>query len=432
MSDLRRIAITGMSINTPLGDTLEGYLESLLQGRSAVTRWRSMDASNIYAKIGADLGDYDLKGAVNDMEGRLPDEVYRRLRRLSIRAPWSTRMSMLTAARCAVDANFWDRGRPDEFRVSSIVSGHNINAKYIHDNSLEFMEEPDFIDNLMSLHSLDTDHAGSVSELLRTRGPIYTVGGACASGNLAIRSAVDEIRFHGMEAAFVVGAAVDFSPVDLHAMALMGAITHESFNDAPEKASRPYDVRREGFVPSHGAGALLLEEWEHARARGARIYAEIMGVEANADANHLPEPSEEGQTRLMRHVLKTCNVAPERIDYINAHATSTQLGDRVEIRSIKNTFGDHARELKINAPKSMLGHVTWAAPMVETVAAVLQMRAGRLHPSINIEKIEPEIDLDVCRDGAVDHEVRYLLKNAFGFGGINCVSILRKPEKEEM
>jgi 3-oxoacyl-(acyl-carrier-protein) synthase len=151
-----------------------------------------------------------------------------------------------------------------------------------------------------------------------------------------------------------------------------------------------------------------------------------VGVEANSDGNHLPQPTEDGQTRLMQQALERCEVHPSQIDFISAHATSTPLGDLTEIRSITNVFGDHARRLKINAAKSMLGHTCWASPIVETIAAVLQMQAGRLHPSINIDELDSDVELDVCRDGPVEWPVRYAMKNSFGFGGINCVSILRR------
>ncbi len=155
----------------------------------------------------------------------------------------------------------------------------------------------------------------------------------------------------------------------------------------------------------------------------------MLGVEAGSDANHLPQPSKDGQARMMARLLRQCKVAPEQVDYVNAHATSTPLGDLTEIRSIKRVFGEHAKRLKLNATKSMLGHTCWAAPTVETVAAILQIRAGKLHPSINIDELDPEIDLDVCRGTkAVDWPVKILMKNSFGFGGINCVSLIARYE----
>lgn len=419
-----RIAITGMAINTPLGDTLDGFLEGLLAGRSALSRWKRLDTSRIYSKIGADLTDYDVNAKLGRLEGKIPPDVHRRLRRLVAKAPWSTKLSMLLAVDGFLDAGLF--GIADPTRVAAIVAGHNINFNYQYENRLQFAEEPDYMDSLLALTGLDTDHAGSVSEVLPVKGPIYTVGAACASGNHALRMAVDEVRHHGMKAAMVVGAVLDFSPVELHAMALMGAISYQGFHEEPTRASRPFDVRREGFIPAHGGGVLVVERWSDAVARGARIHAEVLGVECNADANHLPQPSEEGQSRLMTHVLDVCGVRPEEIDYVNAHATSTPLGDLTEVRSIKRVFGEHARRLRINATKSMLGHTCWAAPTVESVAAILQMRAGVLHPSINIEEMDPEVDLDVCAKGPVKADVRLCMKNSFGFGGINSVSLFRR------
>lgn len=421
----RRIAVTGMAINTPLGDTLDGYLAALLRGKSAISCWKGMDVSRVYSKIGGDLSGYDVPAKVAALDGHIPDDVYRRMRKLISKAPWSTGLSVLLAVDGYNDAELFDSGI-DPTRVAVIVAGHNINQNYQNENRLQFEDEPDWIDSMLSLHGLDTDHAGRISELLPAQGPLYTTGAACASGNTALRCAVDEIRYHDVDVVVVAGAVFDISPIELHAMALMGAISFESFNDVPEQASRPFDLRREGFVPSHGGAVMVLEELERAVERGAHIYAELLGVEANSDANHLPQPSADGQTRVMLKTLQRCEVEPEEIDYVSAHATSTPLGDLVEVESLKRVFGAHMQRLKVNATKSMLGHTCWAAPTVEAVAAILQMNASRLHPSINVEQAAPEIDFDVCAGRAVEHDVRTFLKNSFGFGGINCVSIFRR------
>ena len=313
-------------------------------------------------------------------------------------------------------------------RLGVLVAGHNINLHYQYETRLQFAEEPDYIDSMFSVHGLDTDHAASVAELLGARGPTYTLGGACASGNIALRSAMDEIRYHDVDRCVVLGAVFDLSPVDLHAMALMGAITFESFNDDPARASRPYDMRREGFVPAHGGAALVVEALDTARQRGARIYAEVLGVEANSDANHLPQPSEDGQLAVMTALLRRCRVGPGS-DRLHQRARHLDTARRSHGDSVHQTpAGPHAQRVKINAPKSMLGHTCWSAPTVETVAAVLQMRAGRVHQSINIDERDPEIDLDVCEDGPSDHQVSHILKNSFGFGGINCVSLFKRYE----
>jgi 3-oxoacyl-(acyl-carrier-protein) synthase len=423
----KRIVVTGMSVNTALGDTLDGFRDALMAGRSAVTTWKAFPTDRVYSKVGGDLSHYDVAAKLTALQPVIPVDVHRRLRKLVTRAPWTTKLSMLLAVDGWRDAGLFDADY-DPHRQAVIVSGHNLNALYQFNSRVQFEEEPDFIDGMTSLYSLDTDHAGCVSEVLQARGPIYTVGAACASGNVSLRAAIDEIRHHDAQVALVVGAVLEFAPVDVHAMALMGAIAFQSFNDQPMRASRPYDTRREGFVPAHGGATLVLEEREAAVRRGARIYAEVLGCAANSDGNHLPQPSEDGQAIVMARVLEEAGLRASAVDYVNAHATSTPLGDLTELRSIKRVFGAHARQLRINAPKSMLGHCCWSAPTVETVAGLLQMNAACLHRSINIDELDPEVDLDVCRDGAVDMPVAVMLKNSFGFGGINCVSLWRRFE----
>lgn len=425
----KRIVITGMSINTALGDTLDGFLENLLQGKSGVSKWGSLDTDGIYAKVGGDMGDYDIRGKVESYRGRIPDSMFAKFSKYVAKSTFSIGMTLQVAVEAFVDAGYIG-AIPDDNTIATIVSGHNLNQKYSYSNYDQFKEEPDFIDGLLGLNGLDSHHVGMVTDLLQLHGPAYTVGGACASGNFALRSALDEIIAHDVPMAAVVAPILDFSELDLQGMAVMGAITIKSFNEQPEKASRPYDLKREGFVPSHGAAALIVEELEHALARGARIYGEILGVEASADGCHLPQPSRQGQARLMNRLLDRCGVKPEEVDFICAHATSTPLGDMTEINSIKDVFGEHASSLKINAPKSMLGHTCWAAAVVETVAAVLQMNKGELHPSINIDNIDPDVDLDICRGARQAYNVDLLMKNSFGFGGLNSVSLIRKYKEQ--
>jgi 3-oxoacyl-(acyl-carrier-protein) synthase len=362
LSKPERIVITGMSINTPLGDTLDRFPDGLLAGRSALSKWKNIDVSRCYSKIGADLSDYDIVAKLAQLETKLDPVIFKGARKLVLKAPWTIKLSILLAIDASIDANVFGSDIVMT-RTAAIIAGHNINNfKHHYENRLQYEEEPDHIDPLLALTGLDTEHAGSVSEVVGVRGPIYTVGAACASANTALRAAIDEIRYHEMDLALVTGAVLDFSPVELHAMCLVGATTFQSFNDEPEKGSRPWDTRREGFVPAHGGGALVLEGLTSAKERGARIYAEILGVEANSDANPLLNPSEEGQSLLMEQVLEKCRLAPEDIDYVSAHAISTPLGDLTEIRSIKRVFDKHAYNLKFNATKSMLGHTCWAAP----------------------------------------------------------------------
>jgi 3-oxoacyl-(acyl-carrier-protein) synthase len=425
-SNLPRVVVTGLGINTRLGDDLDTYYRNLIAGRSGITNWTFFEHQGVYSKVGGDLTGYDAMAKLDALRPRIPEEVHSRLKKIFRTAPFSTRLSMLCAADAWLDAglefgeNPWDR--------AVVMGGHNLNENYLLTNFSTFQEEPDWIDPLSAVSNLDTDHAASVGEVLGCRGALYTVGGACASANLALRAGIDEIRHHGHEVALVAGAALEFSPMGLQAMVMIDAITFKGFNDAPEKASRPYDVKREGFVPSHGVGCLVLEREDHARARGARIYAEVLGCVATSDASHLPAPSREGQTATLRRLMKTTGIAPEDVQFVSAHATSTPQGDLSEIGAIRDAFGAHAQNLKINAPKSMLGHTCWAAPATETVAAILQMVNGKLHPSVNIEQLDPAVDLDVCASGPVELEVDVFVKNSFGFGGINCCSAFRRHE----
>jgi 3-oxoacyl-(acyl-carrier-protein) synthase len=327
------------------------------------------------------------------------------------------------------DANLFGTD-DDPFRTSVLVAGHNFNSKYITKNIEQFKVEPLYIDPLMGVEGLDPNIAASISEILGLRGPTFTLGAACASGNIALRDGFRDILMGECDRSVVSGAVFDMTAADIHAMAFLDSVVVKpEYQKNPQAASRPFDTKRCGFVPSHGAGTLVLEELSCAKERGARIYAEVLGVKANANANHLPAPSAESQVWLIRELLAATGVAPTQIDYVNCHATGTPLGDVEEIRAIKEAFGAHAYRLKLNAPKSMLGHVCWSAPIVETVGAILQMNHSMLHPTINIDELAPEVDLDVCANEAKPWAINYLLKNSFGFGGLNCCSLLKKYEE---
>ena len=421
----KRVVITGMAINTPIGDTLDEFINNLMDGKSAVTKWDTLDTSRIYAKVGGDLGKYDIHAKILSYKDRIPEDIYNRLLKLGSKSPLSIAISLLISVEAFLDSGYI-KSIEDGNNVATIIAGHNLNQKYTFENHDVFNEEPEFVEGLFALNGLDTHHVGSVTDILQLHGPAYTVGGACASGNVALRCAVDEIQMHDVKVAAVVAPMLDFSPLDLQGMCIMGAITYKSFNEEPSRASRPYDKDREGFVPSHGSACLIVEDLEHALARGAKIYAEILGVESSSDGCHLPQPSRIGQARLMKRLLKNAGVKPEEVDYINVHATSTPLGDLTELRSIKDVFGDHCKTLKINAPKSLLGHTCWSAATVETVAAILQMNRNELHPSINIDNLDPEVDIDVCRGERKKHNIDIFLKNSFGFGGLNAISLIKK------
>jgi 3-oxoacyl-(acyl-carrier-protein) synthase len=427
----KRIVVTGMGVITALGDTPQTLHANMLAGKSGVKKWETMEAiDRIPSKVGGDLASlYDVKAGLEALKDRLPKEKFRHLKKIIRNAPYAAQVGLICAITAWHDAGYTVAHEGlDPFDVAAILGGHNFNQRYVGENVHRFDEEPEYIEPLYAMTGIDTYIIASISDILGVRGPSYTIGGACASTNLALRDAIREIRDDGAKAVIVAGAVFEFGALDLQAMCMIDAITYKSFNDNPEAASRPYDTRREGFVPTYGAGTMIVEDLDHALARGAKIYAEVLGVQANCDANHLPTPSTEGQARLMRDLLRKCDVQPADVQYVNAHATSTPLGDITELNAIKEVFGDHAKKLKINAPKSMLGHCCWAAPVVESISGIMQMNAGRLHPSINIDNLDPAVDVDVCAEGPVDQDVNVFLKNSFGFSGINCCALFKRYE----
>lgn len=422
------VVITGMATMNPLGDTLSEFIDNLLQGKSGITAWRSIDNTKLECKNGGDLGDYDFNIPVQKLKEVIDASHFRVVQRLFKKAPFSTRTAMITALNAFHDGRLFDHTFDPQL-CAVIVGGHNFNSKYLFANGLQYMKEPEFIDALAGVQGIDSNIPGSITEALHVSGPAFSIGGACASGNLALREAFRGIILDDFERAVVVGPAFDMSEPDLFASEYITAtVVDPQFQNTPQKASRPFDVARSGFIYSHGAGAVVIERESVAKKRGAHIYAEILAVDANSNANHIPQPNAHKQALLISNLLRTCNLRQEDVDYVNCHATGTPLGDIEEINAIKEAFGAHAYRLKLNAPKSMLGHVCWSSPIVEMIGGILQMQRKKLHPSINIDHLDPAIDLDVCPNIAVDYAAKTMLNNSFGFGGLNCSAIIRLYE----
>ncbi len=429
INNSRRVVVTGMATINPLGDNLNDYYNNLIAGKSGVKKWTSIDLSEVECKIGGDIGDYDCREALDKLQGKISEDLHKKIRKLFRTSTFSNKISMLCALNAYLDAGLFDT-QADPFKTSVLVGGHNFNSRYIKKNSDQFDEEPAYIDPLFGVEALDPNIAASISEILKVQGPTFTIGGACASGNLALRDGFRDIITGECDVSVVSAAIFDMTSADIHAMAFLNSVViNPEYQEKPEEASRPFDVKRCGFVPSHGAGTLILEELETAKNRGAHIYAELLGVKANSNSNHLPAPSSENQKHLIIDLLKSANVKLEDINYVNCHATGTPLGDIEEVKAIKMVFGEHTKNMKINAPKSMLGHVCWSAPIVEGIGGILQMNNNMLHPSINISEVDSAIDIDVCANKAQEFEINYMLKNSFGFGGINCCSLFKKYEE---
>jgi 3-oxoacyl-[acyl-carrier-protein] synthase-1 len=420
-----RIVITGIAINTPLGDTLDNVGNNLLSGKSAIGYWRSVDTSKIYSKIGGQLPEYDTEDKLRTFDGRISDAVVARAERVFKQTNKNVQLSVLMAMDAWLDAGLFEQTL-DPYECGVICGGHNLSDNYLLNQQAVFLDEPEFIDAFCGLNSLDTDHSSSVAQVLNAKGLAYLIGGTCATGNVAMQAAINAIKVDKKQVVAVVCPMASFHPLMLHSLTILEAICYSQYQDAPTKASRPYDINRSGFLPSEGGAVLILEEAEHAKSRGAEIYAELLGASINSDANHLGDPSHEGQVRVIQDVLKKCHIAREQVDYVSAHATSTKIGDIVELNSIRKVFGSHAEKLIINAPKSLLGHTMWASGAVEAAIAIWQMKRGEFHQSHNIETLDPAVDLNVCANGNVKKDVDIFLNNSFGMGGINSASLFRR------
>jgi 3-oxoacyl-(acyl-carrier-protein) synthase len=415
------VVITGMGIVTTVGDSLDRYFDALVTGRSGIGLWKRGDQR--YAKIGADMSDFDIHHHFDRNAGTYPPDLVQAARRLLRSTPLSGRLTTIAALQAFVDAGFVSSAGETD-RLAHVLGGHNLNMRYIYENSLVHHAEPDYIDPLYGLMVFDTDVLATISELLSVRGPSFSVGTACASGGAAALAGLDLLRAGRADVVVVTGAALDLDAAVLDGWALMNALSFESFNADPTRASRPFDARREGFVPSEGAGAIVIESVAHARLRGARVYAELLGASCTSDASRLPKPHLEGQVNVMRNALRDAHVDCGDVDYVNAHATSTPLGDASEVGAIKTVFGHHAYEIPVNSTKSIIGHCLTSAGIIEIVATVLQMRHGVVHPTINQEEPDPELDLDFVPNEARDYRMNVAISNSFGFGGLNACVVL--------
>lgn len=422
--DEARTVVTGLGVMSGLGHDVETFWAGLIAGRSAIRRWRDKDP-RIASKIGGDQSDFALPAYLATVRAAAPDRVDT-LPRLVRGTSVGTQLTACAALQAYVDAGADAGIDPDRF--GHLCAGQNLSLGYFADNLAAFEEHPDDIEPLLGMIALDTDLVGVVNELLTLRGPNALIGGACASGNLALVSAIDLIRAGRADAVVVTGAAASFHAMILHAWAMIEATTFKSFDDAPERASRPFDALREGFAPSEAAAAVVIESLASARRRGATVRAELLGGATTSDACRLPKPHREGQVAAMRLAMADAGVEAHQIDYVNAHATSTPLGDAVEVAAIREALGERARQIPVNATKSMTGHSLTSAAVVELVATVLQIERSVVHPTINQEVADPELDLDFVPNVARPHRIGVALSNSFGFGGINaCVAVGRAP-----
>jgi 3-oxoacyl-[acyl-carrier-protein] synthase II len=408
---VRRVVVTGLGAVTPLGNDARSTWRAALAGQSGVDWIRSFDASAYPVRIAAEVKDFDPTGVAS------PKEV-RKLERNVLLA--------LAAAREAVADAGLDGAYPDD-RVGILFGtaiGGFLGIMEQHDVLLE--RGPDRVSPSFLPSVLVDAASGQLAISLGFRGPNYAPVSACATGSHAVGEAAELVRRGDADAVLAGGAEACMHPLILAGFCAMRGLVAEE--EDPRLASRPFDATRAGFVMGEGACVLLIEELEAARARGATIYAEVLGYGASNDAHHMaqPDPESTGVAEMMRAALKRAGVEAERVGYINAHGTSTPLGDAAETKAIKDVFGDHAYRLAVSSTKSMTGHCFGAAGAVEAMMCVLALHEGVLPPTINYRNPDPDCDLDYVPNEAREARVDVALSNAMGLGGHNgCVLLGR-------
>ena len=409
----RRVVISGLGAITPLGSTIDGIWNNLLAGHSGIRKITQFDASGLPCQIAGEIPDFDPTDYIDKKEAR-------RLARSAQIA--------LAAAKTAVE----DAGLPatmPEPERAAVYFGTGVGGFDVLEDSIKVFHSKGYSRvNPFSLPgTLPNMPAYAIGHQFQCLGPNFTITTACATSTQAIGEACELIRRGAADIVISGGTEALIRDFAIVGFIAMRALT-SSFNDRPEQASRPFDLHREGFVFSEGAGALIVEELEHARKRGAHIYAEIAGHAASSDGFHMaaPDPEAAGPARAMRWALQDAQMNPDEIDYINAHGTSTVLNDPIETRAIKSVFGESAYHVPISSTKSMFGHAMGASGALEAIACTQAIQHGWLPPTINYETPDPECDLDYVPNQARQVEVRAALSNSFGLGGQNACLVLKR------
>ncbi len=408
----QRVVITGLGAVTPLGIGAAAFWESVKAGRSGVGRITRFDPLQIDCKIGAEVRDFDPLQFIDKKEARRMDRY--------------TQFAV-AAARLAVQDSGLNLEALDRDRMG-VYFGSGIGGMETFSEQMEVLltKGPNRVSPFLIPMMIANMAAGTLAIHFGLKGPNMTTVTACSSANNAIGEAFDALRGGKADMMMTGGSEAAFVPIAVAGFASMKALSTR--NEEPEKASRPFDAGRNGFVMGEGGGVLILETLEHAQARGARIYAEVIGYGVSADAYHMVQPPDngEGGARSMARAIQDAGISPDEVDYINAHGTSTPQGDIAETRAIKHVFGDHARSLAVSSTKSMHGHLLGAAGAVEAIACIMAIRDQILPPTINQEISDPECDLDYVPNQARPGRVETALSNSFGFGGQNATIIIRK------
>ncbi|HCF61907.1 MAG TPA: beta-ketoacyl-[acyl-carrier-protein] synthase II [Myxococcales bacterium] len=409
----RRVVITGLGLVTPLGTGVEKAWLALVEGRSGVRPITRFDATGFDTRVAGEVPDFQPELWMEKKEAR----------RLDLFEQFA-----LAAGVMAWEDSGLKVSAENEDRIGCLVGsgvGGIGSVEEAHGKLLD--KGPGRVSAFLITQIIANLGAGALGIRLGVKGPNWVPVSACATGAHSIGEAARLIRYGECDAVLAGGAEAPLTPTCVAGFNAMKAMCSDR-NDSPARASRPFDASRNGFVPAEGAGVLVVEELEHARRRGAKIVAELVGYGANSDAHHItaPAPGGEGAVRCMRRALQDAEMRPEEIGYINAHGTSTPLNDANETLAIKRVFGEHARRLAVSSTKSMTGHPLGAAGGIETVFSALALQRGVLPPTINYETPDPECDLDYVPNRARELRVEAAMSNSFGFGGTNAVLVLKR------
>lgn len=409
---MTRIVVTGLGAVTPIGNDVPTFWRSLTAGVSGAGPVTAFDATGFPVRIACEVKDFDPLVYMD--------------RKLARRTARPGQFALAVARQAVADADL-DLGAEDTRRVGIVIGTGGGGITEMEDGTRCLSEKgPRGVSPFFVTSVMPNSPSCLVSIELGTCGPVIASTAACASGNMALWEALRLLQWRDANVVIAEGVEAIVSPLFFAAFARMGALSCR--NDDPQRASRPFDAERDGFVYGEGAAALVLETEEHALARGARIYAELLGGCATADAHHItaPKPNGDGAARAMRGALEDAGLAPGDVDVIFAHGTSTPLNDEIETRAIKAVFGVHAHRLAVTATKSMVGHTLGASGVVSAVAAVLCLRDGTIPPTINYQSPDPACDLDYVPNVTRQQPVQVALVNGFGFGGQNATVVLRR------
>jgi 3-oxoacyl-[acyl-carrier-protein] synthase II len=410
MNTDRRVVITGLGAITPVGNNVETFWSNLKKGVSGIRKIEAFDTTGYDCQIGGEVRGFDPKPFFGN-----PKDI-RRTDRFAQLA--------LAAAKMALENSGIDLEKLNRDRFGVIVSSGIGGLKTLEDQYTVLVTKGPSRNSPFTIPMLISNMAsGLISMEYGLHGPNLCIVTACATSNNAIGESWRMIKFGDADIFLAGGSEASIVAIGLAGFSAMRALSTR--NDEPERASRPFDRDRDGFVMSEGAGVLVVEELEHAKARGAKIYCELTGYGLTADAYHMtaPPPNGEGAARAMQLALDHARISPNQVDYINAHATSTDIGDLCETRAIKKVFGDHAHKVSISSTKSMTGHLLGGAGGVEMAACALAIRDSVIPPTINLENPSEECDLDYTPNVAREKKVRVVLNNSFGFGGHNATLV---------